>query len=202
MNSRLFKLGLAATFAMISAVGVAQAATKRVRGTIEKFDGGVLTVKSKDGTATDVKIPDAYKVAAVKKMDLSSIKSGDYVGAAAMPQSDGTLKALEVTIFPAAQRGLGEGFRPFDMQPNSTMTNATVSSAVESVDGRTLTLTYKGGEKKVVVPKNAPVVTYVPATHADVKPGVFVSINATKADDGSLSADHFNIGKDGVVPPT
>lgn len=202
MKKSILILSATASFAIIGMATASQAATQRVRGAIESLANGVLTVKTADGKDVAVKIPDNYKVAAVVKKSLSDIKPGDYIGTAAMPKADGSLEAIEVTIFPEAQRGTGEGFRPYDLRPNSTMTNANVTSAVDAVDGRTLTLTFKGGEKKVIVPKDAPVVTYTPATHDDVKPGVFVSINANKADDGTLSVDHFNIGRDGVVPPT
>ena len=201
MNRIVWIAALSLPLAGALSVAQAQAATVHVRGTIEKLDGSTLSVKSRSGETVSVHLSDDYKVAAAVRKSLSDIKSGDYVGVAATPEAGGALKAIEVTIFPAAQRGTGEGFRPYDLGPTSTMTNANVSSAVESVDGRTLVLTYKGGEKKVLVPKNAPVVTYEPASHADVKPGVVVSINAQQGADGTLQTNRFNIGKNGVSPP-
>jgi Domain of unknown function (DUF5666) len=202
MKHMMAVAGLAFSLAGGLSVAQAQAApTVRVRGTIEKVSGSTITVKTLAGADVTVQLAPNYTVRAVIKKSLADIKKGDYVGAAAMPMANGDQEAIAITIFPAAQRGVGEGFRPFDLQPNSTMTNATVTSAVASVDGRTLTLTYKGGKKTLIVPKNAAIVTYGPATRADVKPGALVSIQANKAADGSLSAPRVSIGR-GIVPPT
>ncbi len=146
--------------------------TVRIRGTIEKVDDNILTIKSRDGDTLTLHLTSDYTVGMVVKASLADIKEGSFVGTSAMPQPDGTLKALEVHIFPESQRGTGEGFRPWDLTPDSTMTNATVTSSVSSVDGRTLMLTYKGGEKKVVIPPNVPIVMNAPADKSDVHAGV------------------------------
>jgi hypothetical protein len=177
--------------------------TVRIRGTIEKVDDNVLTVKSRDGDTLIVHLTPDYTVGTVVKASLSDIKQGSFVGTSAIPQPDGTLKALEVHIFPEAQRGTGEGFRPWDLQPGSTMTNATVTSSVNSVDGHTLTLTYKGGEKKVIIPPNIPIVMNAPADKSDVQAGVPISVsNAQKLPDGTLQASRITVGKNGVAPPS
>jgi hypothetical protein len=119
-----------------------------------------------------------------------------------MPQPDGSLRAVEVHIFPEALRGLGEGHRPWDLEPKSTMTNANVEEMVTGVDGQTLTLKYKDGDKKILVPSTAVIVTYVPGSKADLKPGIKIFIAAAKkADDGSIQADRLSYGKDGLTPP-
>jgi hypothetical protein len=177
--------------------------TVRIRGMIEKVDGDVLTIKSREGDVLTLHLTPDYTVGTVVRASLADIKQGSFVGTSAIPQPDGTLKALEVHIFPESQRGTGEGFRPWDLQPGSTMTNATVTSSVNSVDGNTLTLTYKGGEKKVVVPANIPIVMNTPADRSDVKAGVPISVsNALKLPDGTLQASRITVGKNGVAPPS
>ena len=192
----LLLLGVATAYAQTNP-------TVRIRGTIEKVDDNVLTVKSRDGDTLIVHLTPDYTVGTVVKASLSDIKQGSFVGTSAIPQPDGTLKALEVHIFPEAQRGTGEGFRPWDLQPGSTMTNATVTSSVNSVDGHTLTLTYKGGEKKVIIPPNIPIVMNAPADKSDVQAGVPISVsNAQKLPDGTLQASRITVGKNGVAPPS
>jgi hypothetical protein len=176
--------------------------TVRLRGTIEKVDGNVLSIKSREGQNVTLKLDDNYSASVVIKASLADIKPNSFIGTAAMPIPDGTLKAIEVHIFPEAMRGTGEGFRDFDLQPKSTMTNATVTGIVESADGRVLTLTYKGGEKKVVVPANAPIVTYEPGKKEDVKPGIgIIVVAAEKLPDGTFRANRITIGRNGVNPP-
>ncbi|HWG03781.1 MAG TPA: hypothetical protein VG271_02090 [Beijerinckiaceae bacterium] len=203
MKKRLL-LGLAPMMALTAAVAVAQVTpTVRVRGTIEKVDGDVLTVHSREGDTLTIHLTPDYTVGTVIKASLADIKEGSFVGTSAVPQKDGTLKALEVHIFPESQRGTGEGFKPWDLTPDSTMTNATVTSSVNSVDGRTLMLTYKGGQKKVVIPPNVPIVMNAPAQRSDVVAGAPVSIgNARKMPDGTLQASRITVGKDGVAPPS
>ena len=120
----------------------------------------------------------------------------------AMPQTDGSQRAIEVHIFPEAMRGTGEGHRPWDLAPNSTMTNANVEHAVTGAEGQTLTLKYKEGEKKIVVPSEAAIVTFVPGERSDLKTGAKIFIPAaSKQPDGTLSAQRIIFGKDGVTPP-
>jgi hypothetical protein len=188
---------LAATVALAQAPDVV-----RVRGTIESVDGSTLNVKSRDGTALKVKAADNAVVLAVVKATLADVKPGGFVGITAMPQPDGTQKAVEIHIFPEAMRGTGEGHRPWDLMPNSTMTNANIDSEVASSDGKTLVLKYKDGEKTIAVPSNVIVVTYVPAAMTDLKPGekIFVAA-ANKQPDGTLVAPRITVSRAGVVPP-
>jgi hypothetical protein len=180
----------------------AQQQTVRVRGEIEKVDGSVLTVKSRDGSSLTVKLADNARIAGIVKASLQDVKQGSYVGVSAMPQPDGSQRAIHVHIFPEPMRGTAEGFMPWDNRPGSTMTNATVDTTASGVDGQVLTVKYKDGEKKVIVPADAPIVTYVPGSKEDLKPGakIFI-IRANKQPDGTLEAPGVNVGKDGLTPP-
>jgi len=173
----------------------------RVRGKIEKLDGSVLTVKTREGNTTQINLPDNFGVIGVEKAKLSDIKQDKFVGIAAKSKKDGTLEALEVLIFPDNMKGFGEGHYPWDLQPESTMTNATVASTVKDVNGQMLTLKYKDGEKKISVPKKAPIVTFVQADKSAIKPGAGVFINAQKQADGTLTAPRVAVGLKGVQPP-
>ncbi len=176
--------------------------TVRVRGTIEQVNGPTYVVKARDGKEWNVALADKAQVTALTKASLADIKQGSFVGVTAIPQTDGTQRAVEVHIFPEAMRGAGEGHRPWDLAPTSTMTNANVEQAVTGVDGQTLTLKYKDGEKKIVVPSQAAIVTFAPGDKTDLKPGVKVFIAAaTKQADGSLVTPRINFGKDGITPP-
>jgi hypothetical protein len=176
--------------------------TVRVRGTIDHLEGQNYVIKARDGTQQKLVLADNAQVVALVKSSLSDIKQGSFVGVTAMPQTDGSQRAVEVHIFPEAMRGTGEGHRPWDLMPKSTMTNANVEQAVTGVAGQTLTLKYKDGEKKIVVPSEAPIVTFVPGNKNELKPGVKVFVPAaTKEPDGSLQAPRINYGKDGVNPP-
>jgi hypothetical protein len=176
--------------------------TVRVRGTIERVEGKTLVVKARDGVEVKVVPADNAPVVGIVKASLSDIKPGSFVGVTGMPQADGSQKAVEVHIFPEAMRGTGEGHRQWDLQPQSTMTNANVEQTVAGVDGRTLTLKYKDGEKKIVVPPDVPVVSYVPGDKSELKPGVKIFVAAaTQASDGTLQAPRVNFGKDGLTPP-
>src|SRR6202521_5810212 len=152
----------------------------RVRGTIERTEGPVFVVKSRDGAELKIVLADNAVAVGVVKATLADIKAGSFVGIGAMPQSDGTQRALEVLIFPEAMRGTGEGHYAWDLQPQSTMTNGNVEQTVVGVDGQTLTLSYKGGEKKIVVTPDTPIVSYVPADKSDLKPGLKIFIGAAK----------------------
>ena len=177
--------------------------SQRLRGTVTSVDGNTLMMKSVDGTMLTVKLADDWKASGVVKASMEDIKPGVFVGTASgAKESDiDDLTALELVVFPESMRGTGEGHTAWDLKPGSTMTNATVTTKVESVKGQTLTLSYKGGEKKVVLPKDVPIVTIASATQADVKAGASVFIPAQKKDDGSLVASRILVGKDGVVPP-
>jgi len=173
----------------------------RVRGTIERVDGTTCVVKARDGAELKLTVADNAQIAGIVKASLSDIKQNSFVGVTAMPQPDGSLNAVEVHIFPESMRGTGEGHYPWDLKPQSTMTNANVEQVVSAVNGRTLTLKYKDGEKKITVPASAPIVTYVPGDKSDIKPGAKVFIVAVKQADGMLQGRAWRIERDGVTPP-
>jgi hypothetical protein len=190
-----------ALLAAASSASAQTAPTVRVRGVIEKAEPQTLTVKTREGPTAEIKLADNVGVLGVTKARLDDITVGKFVGAAAMPQPDGTLKAVEVLIFPEAARGTGEGHYPWDLLPESTMTNATVAETVAGVSGPVLTLRYKDGEKKISVPPEAPIVTFSPADAALLKPGAAVFVPAQKGADGGLTAARVLVGRDGLVPP-
>ena len=174
----------------------------RIRGVIEAVDGSMLTIKSREGNEMQVRMTDNVAVFGVAKTELSEIKQGSYIGVSAMPEPDGTQRALAVHIFPENQRGAAEGFRPWDLRPNSTMTNATVAETMKGTDGQDILVKYKDGEKKVVVSPGTPIVTFVAGEKSEVKPGVKIIIfGAVKKDDGVLEANRVNVGRDGIMPP-
>ncbi len=199
---QVLRFALVAAFA-VSCGALASAQTPiRVRGTIEKLDGAILVVKARDGSELRVKPSADVKVLGLDKISLSDIKPGSFIGAAAVPAEDGNLRALEVHVFPENMRGTGEGHRPFDLQPKSSMTNATVVEAAAVKDGKTLTVKYKDGEQKIIVGDNTPVVTFVSGALGDLKPGVKIIIfNASRAADGTVEASRINFGKNGLTPP-
>jgi hypothetical protein len=175
--------------------------TVRLRGVIEKVDGNTVLAKSDKGDALTLNLAEKMLVVAVVKASLADIKDGAFIGSGAMPQPDGSQKAIEVHIFPEQMRGTGEGFRPWDGAPNSTMTNGTAGSAVTGVDGPVVTVKYKDGEKKIIVTPDVPIVRYEIADMSAVKPGVAFSIvAAVKKPDGSFDISRINVGRDGVVP--
>jgi hypothetical protein len=179
-----------------------QPPTMRVRGTIEAVDGSLLTVKSRDGNELKVRVTDNVAVMGVANTAMSEIKAGSYIGVSAMPEPDGTQKALAVHIFPETQRGVAEGFRPWDLRPNSTMTNATVAETVGGTDGQNILVKYKDGEKKVVVPPGTPIVTFVQGDKSELKAGAKIIIfGAIEKEDGTLEANRVNVGRDGITPP-
>jgi hypothetical protein len=201
--SRLI-FGIVGTIALLfAAVPPAQAQEPpvRVRGTIDRVEGDFYIVKTRAGAEVKVKLGDKPMVVALIKASLADIKPGSYVGAAGMPQPDGSQKALEVHIFPEAMRGTGDGHRGFDLQPNSTMTNGTVDQSSASADGQVLTLKYKGGEKKIVVAPDTPIVVYEPGSLSELKAGAPIFIAAaTRQADGTLTTPRINVGR-GVAPP-
>src|SRR3982075_4704354 len=179
-----------------------QPPTVRIRGTIEAVDGPLLTVKSREGTDMKVRVTDNVAGFGVAKTELSEIKQGSDIGVTAMPEPDGTQKAVAVHICPETQRGAAEGFRPWDQRAGSTMTNATVAETVKGTDGQNILVKYKDGEKKVVVPPDTPIVTFVSGDKSELKPGAKIIIfGAVKKDDGTLEANRVNVGRDGITPP-
>ena len=197
-------LGVAAlTLLLAETAALAQPAPQRVRvrGTIETAEGTTLTVKTREGPTVTLRLADNVGVVATMKRTLADIKPNTFVGIAAMPQGAGKpQRALEVLIFPEAMRGTGEGHYPWDLMPESTMTNATVAETVTKVEGATLTLKYKDGEQAIVVQPETPIVTFVPSSKDAFKPGtaIFV-VAATRNEDGSLSAPRVTVGGD--IPP-
>ena len=173
----------------------------RVRGTIESVNGDTMQVKSRSGEDVKLRISPDVSVSGVTKISLADIKVGSFVGATTVPGSDGGNNAVEVHVFPENMRGTGEGSRPYDLRPNSTMTNATVADSVVGNDGHTLTIKYRGGEKKVVVSPETPVVTYVPADKSDLKVGAKVIAFMKKLPDGSYETSRVSVGRDGLTPP-
>jgi hypothetical protein len=197
----LAALTLVALGSVLGSVANAQD-TVRVRGAIDRVEGPIYVVKSRDGAELKVSLADNGIVVAIVKASLSDIKPGVFVGSTGMPQPDGSQKAIEVHIFPEAMRGTGEGHYPWDLQADSTMTNANVEESVTGVDGQTLTLKYKTGEKKIVVTPQTAIVTYNPGDRNDLKPGTKIFIAAAKKQaDGTLQAARINYGKDGLTPP-
>jgi Domain of unknown function (DUF5666) len=204
-RSLLMMRALTAALAVMfvgSAAWAQQPPTVRIRGTIEAVDGSLLTVKSREGSELKVRVTDNAAVFGVARAALSEIKPGSYIGVSAMPEPDGTQKALAVHIFPENQRGAAEGFRPWDLRPNSTMTNATVAETVAGTEGQNILVKYKDGEKKVLVPPDTPIVTFVAGDKSELKPGAKIIIfSATRKEDGTLEAARVNVGRDGITPP-
>jgi hypothetical protein len=199
---RLLVASFAAISVLASSAWAQQPQTVRIRGAIESVDGNMLGIKTREGTDVKVRMTDNAAVFAVVKTELSQIKEGSYIGVTAMPEPDGTQKAIAVHIFPENQRGAAEGFRPWDARANSTMTNATVAETVKGTDGQNILVKYKDGEKKVVVPPETPIVTFVASDKSEVKPGAkLIIFGATKKEDGTLEANRVNVGRDGVTPP-
>ena len=175
--------------------------TVRVRGSIQSVDGQTLDVKGRDGTPLKVKLADDVKVLALERKSMDDVKQGVFVGITAMPQPDGTQKAVEIHIFPEALRGMGEGHRPWDLMPNSTMTNGAIGQTVTGVEGPVITIKYKDGEKKIIVTSEVPIVRYEIGDKGELKPGAAVSITAAKKNpDGTFGAARINVGRGGAVP--
>ncbi len=173
----------------------------RVRGTIEGVAGDELALKLRDGEELKLHMAGDMRVVGITKSSLSDIKIGSFIGTTTVPGPDGSQNAVEVHVFPESMRGTGEGSRPWDLRPNSTMTNATVAETVAGNDGHTLMVKYKDGEKKVAVSPNTPVVTYVPADKSELKAGARVIAFMKKLPDGSLETDRVGVGRDGLTPP-
>ena len=176
------------------------ASAARVRGTIQAVAPGALTVKDRSGEVLELVLPPKVTVSEVYPMALGDIQPGSFIGTAAMPQADGTERAIAVTVFPESARGAGEGHRPFDMLPQSTMTNATVADVVASPKGRTLQLKYKDGERAIVVPLDAPVVSFKPGDASLLVVGASVSLTAQLVD-GKPTITRINAGRNGFQLP-
>jgi hypothetical protein len=212
---------VAASVALLSAAATAEVASgkpaqEHVRGDVVSVSGNTMTVKSRSGETMTLKLPDDARVSVVEKGGLADIHDGTFIGTTAVQQPDGTLRAIEVHVFPDSMRGTGEGHRPWDLQPGSTMTNATVASVekkggkppstmtnatVAKVAGQKLTLKYSGGEKTVEVPSNATVVKIEPSDRSKLVPGEHLFAVVSREPDGTLRADRITVGENGLKPP-
>jgi hypothetical protein len=195
----LLALALVATSSIFALAQ--QTSPSRVRGTIESVDGETLMVKSRSGEDVKLTMAGDIRVVGIIKIALSDIKVGSFIGTTTVPGPDGGNNAVEVHVFPEDMRGTGEGSRPYDLKPNSSMTNATVAESVVGNDGHTLLIKYKDGEKKVMVGPDTPVVTYVPAGKSDLKTGAKVIAFMKKLPDGSFETNRVSVGRDGLTPP-
>jgi len=173
----------------------------RVRGTIERVDGDLIMVKSRSGEDVKLHMSSDMKVVGIVKIALADIKLGSFIGTTTVPGPDGQQNAVEVHVFPEDMRGTGEGSRPYDLRPNSTMTNATVAQQVAGTDGQTLLIKYKDGEKKVTVGPDTPVVTYAPGEKADLKVGAKIIAFVKQLPDGSFETNRISVGRGGLTPP-
>jgi hypothetical protein len=190
--------------AAVSAVAIAQAPANppvRIRGMVEKMDGQNMLVKARDGQSVSVKLADNYTVMGIAKASLADIGSGKYIGTTTVGERDGALIALEVHIFAESMRGLGEGHYDWDLRPTSKMTNANVANIVSMGKDRILTVQYKGGEKKILVPESAAIVSFTPTERGELKAGAQIFVTAQRQPDGSLSSGRVNVGLNGQIPP-
>jgi hypothetical protein len=205
MTSNRFLAGFAALMMAIFAATTAMAQTTptRIRGTISAIDGKTVTIATREGSSVKVNLADNWTVNLVAPLTMADIKEGGFVGIASMKGPDGSLNALEVLVFPAAMQATkpGEGHYPWDLQPESMMTNATVATVAPGGDGQILKLDYKDGTQTIKVKPGIPIVTFLPGTQADAKVGAKVFVGAAKAADGTLTAPRLNVGKDGLTPP-
>jgi hypothetical protein len=186
---------------VLAASVVAQPTTRRIRGDVVAIEGLKAQIRTREGAMANVDLADNYTVTAVVRLEPGAIVKGSYVGTGSLPQPDGTQRALEVLVFPESGRGSNEGHYPWDLQPGSMMTNATVAEVADVDAGRRMTLKYKDGEKIVVVPANVPIVTFEPGSREMMVPGAHVILTANVRPDGLLTATRVSVGKDGLVPP-
>ena len=200
----MFRTIAALLTTVVSAAAIAQAPANppvRLRGTVERIDRTHLIVKINTGQSMNVTLADNFVVIGIAKARLADIGSGKFIGTTTVGERDGALVALEVHIFPENMRGTGEGHYDWDLRPNSKMTNANVANVTSMGKDRVLTVQYKGGEKKVLVPEKAAIVSFTPVDRSELKPGGKVFVNAQRHPDGSLTAARVNVGLHGQVPP-
>lgn len=202
---QLIRRACIATLISVFSVGLVQAEDAPgtrigVRGEITGVSADILKVHANSGDNVVINLTKDTKVRAVTLANIEDIKPGSYIGSAAIPQEDGSLKALEVHVFPPELAGSGDGHRPFDLVKGSSMTNGSVGDLVVS-NGRTLTVNYKGGQQKILVPDDVPIVNLTPGDRSLLKVGVKVVMFVTQSDDGKLTAQSISAGKDGVAPP-
>lgn len=201
-RSRVLRLGGVAFAVLIGSLSApAQAAPIHMRGTIAAIDGTMLTVKTYDGRSVMLDLSADWTLTGVVKGSMDDIKQGTFIGTASLPSAGDAGKAIEVVVFPESMRGAGEGHYPWDLKPNSMMTNATVNHSVEGVDGRTVTLDYKGGEKKVVIAPTTPIVIIGPTDKAALQPGEHVFLAGEPDGETRMKGGFLVVGKDGITPP-
>ena len=206
MSFRFALIRPAVAFAMVattSMLAIAQQAPvpTRVRGAVESVDAETMTVKARSGEIFKLRMAGDLRVSGVVKADLADIKPGSFIGATTVPGPDGAPKAVEIHIFPEEMRGTGEGSRSWDLKPNSSMTNATVSESSVSTDGHTLLVKYKGGEKRIDIAPETPIVTFVPGDKSELKAGAKVMATIKQLPDGSFETSRVSFGRDGITPP-
>lgn len=190
--------------AAVSTLAIAQAPANppvRIRGTVEKIDGQMLTVKANNGQSMSVKMADNFMVMGIAKSSVADVSSGKFIGTTTVGERNGGLVALEIHIFPENMRGTGEGHYDWDLRPESKMTNANVADVKTMGKERLLTVQYKGGEKQILVPENAVVVSFTPTDKSELKPGASIFVVSQRQPDGSLTAARVNVGLNGQVPP-
>lgn len=187
--------------ATMAALGMADTEPHRVRGTVAEFDGSTLTVNTREGDVAEIEFGLGWQAVGVVRASLADAEPGDFVGIASVPMADGRDGALEMVIFPADMEGYGEGSYPWDLEPDSTMTNGTVSNAVKAVDGNALTLVYEGGERTITVPEDVPIVTLVEARPEQLVEGAAVFVPGEMDKSGNIYAPAVVVGTEGVVPP-
>ena len=198
------RMVLAAGFALALSPAFAQnPPVASARATIETVapDGAALSVRTRAGEERKVRLGPKTRFVLVVPATLADVKPSSFIGVAAMPGENGEQKAMEVHIFPEAMRGTGEGFRPFDLAPGSTMTNGNIDARVDATSGPKLTVTYKGGQQTIVVDPKTPIVALEPGAQTDLKPGAAIIARGPKQEDGSIDAAFVLVGKDGLVPP-
>lgn len=199
---RHFVLAAAMLATAAHAASAQDAPPRIIRGSIVSVDGMKVAVHARSGESVTLHLKPDQQIIAVVPAKLADIKAGAYVGVAAMPGSDGVLKAMEVHIFPESQRGSGEGFRPFDLAPGSSMTNGAISAKVDAVDGPSLTVAYKGGEQRIKVDPATPIVTFAPGEPADLKPGADIDIfRPTATGERTYEAGRIAVGRNGTKVP-
>ena len=178
-----------------------QGTPTRIRGTVEKLDGQALTVKSREGETVTIALADNVAVAYLVKKNVGDIKPGDYIASTGIKGTDGKLHAIEVRIFPESLRGAGEGQYPWDLKPDSVMTNATVGTITQAPQGNVIKVSYKGTESEYTVDPTTPIFANATGDRGLLAPGAAVFVIASKQDDGKLTSTRLYVEKDGIKPP-
>ena len=193
---------IAATLLLPTATAWAQSAPiQRIRGTVIGFADATLTVATREGPSLSIALPGTLTPSSLKRLSMADIKPNSFIATVAAPDAAGNLQASYVMIFPESMRGTGEGHYDWDLAPGTSMTNATVASIGSATGGHTLSLVYKNTPIAIDVPDTAPILSAAPASRDDLRPGARVFVIASKAANGSLTANRLDVGKDGVNPP-